>query len=189
MAFANCIANVRECLKAVRTREEALAGVRRNKKSLMSKADYANKRLGKMSPVDENFQQQTAILMSLREQIRTLDVEITVEEASLGDWKRTKAREWMRVLFKGMVECSASGVVIGAYGKTVIENVPTDVTQPGFARARYSRHSHVQSLVADAVLQLHEIPTLGEDFTVTFKTKPVSASKVSDGTSQPPNTA
>lgn len=65
-----------------------------------------------MSSLDKNLPQQTGILANLREQIRTLDVEIINGEAGLGDRKRVKAKEWMGVLFGGLLECSEKGVVV-----------------------------------------------------------------------------
>jgi len=111
-----------------------------------------------MSPENKNFRQQTGLLMSLREQIRALDVGIVVEEASLGDWKRAKAREWMGVLLDGLFECSEKGSVVATSGRAIIECVPTYTTQPGLPRARYSGHSHVQHLAAEAERKLQRIP-------------------------------
>ena len=111
---------------------------------------------------DENFQQRTGILASLREQIRTLDAKIVDEEASLGDWKRVKAKEWMGVLFGGLLECGAKGAVVATSGGAVIECVSTDTTQPGFPRVRYSGYSRVNILVAEAEQTLREISSASE---------------------------
>jgi len=113
-----------------------------------------------MSPGDRNLRQQTELLLSLREQIRMLDVEIMHEEVSLGDWKRVKAREWMGDLFGGLLECSETGSVIATFGRAIVGYVPTDTTQPGFPRARYSGRSQVERLVAEAECKLQK--TLGD---------------------------
>ena len=136
--------------------------MRRNKKSLTSKADSADKKLGKMSLGDKNFRQQIDLLSNLREQISTLDVEITNEEASLGDWKRTMAREWMGVLFGGLLECSKKGAVVATFGHTIVGHVPTEKTQPGRPRAHYSGHSQVGPLVVEAEQELHNISFVSE---------------------------
>ena len=138
--------------------------MRRHRKSVASKADSAEKKLNKMSSVDKNLQQQVAILASLREQIRTLDIEITNEGTSLGDLKRVKAREWMGVLFGGLLECSEKGVVVAKFGRAITGYVPTEATPPGFPRANYPDRSrrHVESLVAEAERTLHEISFIGE---------------------------
>ena len=129
----------------------------RRRKSIMSKADSADKRLNKMSPENKNLRQQTDLLMNLRDQIRTLDVEIMDEEANLSDWKRAKAREWMGVLFGGLLECSEKGAVVATFGRTIIGYVSTEKTQPGLPRAHYSGHSQVEPLVVEAERELHKI--------------------------------
>jgi len=110
-----------------------------------------------MSLENRNFQQQTDLFMSLCEDVRALDVKIVDEEASLGDWKRVKAREWMGALFGGLLECSEKGSVAATSGRAIIECLPTDMTQPGLARAPYSGHSRVGRLVAEAERKLQRI--------------------------------
>ena len=157
-SFASHIANVRGCLKTVRAREEALGEMRNRRKSLVSKADSTSKRLGKMNPENKNLRQQTDLLVNLRDQIRTLDVEIMDEEASLGDWKRVKAREWMGVLFGGLLECSEKGSVVATFGHAIVGCVPTEETRPGLPRTRYSGHSQVERLLKEAELKLQKAP-------------------------------
>ena len=131
--------------------------MRRGRKALMSKADSADRKLSKMSPEHKNLRQQTDLLSGLREQISALDVKIMNEEAGLGDWKRIKAREWMGVLFGGLLECSEKGAVVATFGRTIIGYVSTEKTQPGLARAHYSGHSQVEPLVVEAERELHKI--------------------------------
>jgi len=134
----------------------------RRRKSLTSKTDSADKKLNKMGPENKNLRQQTDVLVSLREQIRTLDVEIMDEEANLGDWKRTKAREWMGILFGGLLECSEKGAVVATFGRTIIGYVSTEKSQPGLPRATYSGHSQVEPLVVEAERELHKISFISE---------------------------
>lgn len=128
----------------------------------MSKADSADKKLNKMGPENKNLRQQTDLLTGLREQIHTLDVEVMNEEASLGDWKRTKAREWMGVLFGALLECSEKGAVVATFGRTIIGYVSTEKTQPGLPRVHYTGHSKVEPLVVEAERELHKITFVGE---------------------------
>ena len=144
----------------------------RRRKSLVSKADSADKKLSKMGPEGKNTRQQTDLLMGLREQIRTLDVEIMNEEAALGDWKRAKAREWMGVMFGALLECSEKGKVVATFGRTIIGYVPTEKTQPGLPRAHYTGHSEVEPLVVEAEREIHKISFMSE---------------VGDWAQQPPN--
>jgi len=186
-SFADRIASVRECLKVVRTREQPFGEMRRNKKSLMSRADYTEKRLNNMSSREKNFRQQTKLLATLREQIRTLNVKIMDEEARLmdeearlSDAKRDKAREWMDALFSGLLECSATGTIVATSGRAVIGCVPSDATQPGHPRVHYSGHPQVELLVAEAERTIRRISTIGEA-DVSF------VREAGDETLQPPN--
>ena len=133
----------------------------RNKRSLVSKADSTDKRLNKMSSGDKNFRQQTYLLSGLRKQIRRLDVEIRDQEASLGDVKRDKAREWMGDLLGGLLECSVTGAVVATSARSIIECVPTEPTQPGLPRVHYSGYSQVELLVAEAEQTIGKISNIG----------------------------
>jgi len=159
----------------------------------MSKADSTDKKLNKMSPDDKDFQQQTVILMSLREQIRIIGVNILYEEASLSDWKRVQAKEWMVVLFGGLLECSAKGAVVATSGAAVIECVPTNVTQPGLPRAQYFGHLQVELLMTEAEDMLREIASASEDGASFVSGAGISffneadVSEAGDGTTQTPS--
>lgn len=156
-SFSNHVSYIRECLKAVRTREEAFDDLNRRRRAVFSKADSAEKKLQKMNPENKNLRQQTDILMALKEQIRGMDVEIMNEEASLADWKREKAREWMGALFGALSETSEKGVIVADYGRSIVSHIPTETTEPGLPRAPYSGHSQVEPLVVDAERELHRI--------------------------------
>ena len=98
-------------MKAVRTREENLDELKRRRKSLISDADGAERKLSKMSPENKNLQAQTDLLLGLRNQTRDLDAEILAEEASLGDFKREATRNWMTLKFGGLQELCEKGLV------------------------------------------------------------------------------
>ena len=146
--LATNVPRIRESLKAARTREEALDDMRRRKGSLRSKIVSEKKKYDKMGGDTESLQQQRPrklLLQSLRRDLHAIDIEITNEEASLGDWKRIKAREWMAVLLGGLLECSEKGTVVAALGRAIIEDVPTETTQSGLPRARKSQPSNETS--------------------------------------------
>ena len=161
-SFAGYITNVRESLKAVRTREEAFAELLRQSRSLKPKADSADRKLNKMNPGDNDLRQQADMVRNLREQIRTLDAKIMDEKISLGGWKRVRARECMGALFCGLLECSATGAIVSTSGRGIIEYVPTEVSQPGLPQAHYSGHSHVEELLAEAERTLSKISSASE---------------------------
>jgi len=131
-------------------------------RSLKSRADSASKKLSKINPGERGYQKQADVLSDLREEIRTLDAEIVDEGISLGDWKHTQAREWMGILFGGLLECSEKGVVVATFGRTIIQHVPTEETQQGPSRPHYSGHSLVELAVAEAERKLHSISLVRE---------------------------
>ncbi len=98
-------------MKAVRTREENLDDMKRRRKSLMSSADSADRKLSKMSAEHKNFQAQADALNKLRDEIRAIDTDIMNEEANLGDFKRSSAKNWMGLKFGGLMELCEKGVV------------------------------------------------------------------------------
>ena len=111
--FATHETSVRELMKAVRSREEALEELRRKRKSLQSNADSADRKLSKMSAENKNFQAQADALNKLRDEIRAMDTEIMTEEASLGDFKRTSSKNWLGIKFGALMECCEKGAVSG----------------------------------------------------------------------------
>ncbi|KAI0090610.1 hypothetical protein BDY19DRAFT_936171 [Irpex rosettiformis] len=143
-------AKVREQMKAVRTREENLDEVKRRRKSLVSKADTADRKLGKMSAENKNFQSQADSLNKLREEIRGLDTEILNEEASLGDFKRSTAKYWMGLKFGALMECSSKGMIVGEMGKLIIEEIPLTPTEPGLPRPYYQGHARTEFVITEA---------------------------------------
>ena len=110
---------------------------------------------------NKNLRQQTDLLMSLHEQIRAMDAEVMTEEASLGDWKRAQAREWMGILFDGLLDCSEKGSVVATFSRAIIGCVPTGKTEPGLPRANYSGQSQVKPLMEEAQRKLQKISLAG----------------------------
>ncbi|KAF5339719.1 hypothetical protein D9611_009081 [Ephemerocybe angulata] len=148
---------IREHLKAIRSREEALDELRRRRRTVHKKADDADKKLHKMSPEHKNLDTQTELLHRLQDEIRTLDSEIMTEEASLGDFKRSTTRTWLGLKFGGLLECAERGTIIGEYGKLLVAEIPEDVTQPGMPRNLYYGHSKINSLVNEATRCVNEV--------------------------------
>lgn len=98
-------------MKALRTREENLDEMKRKRKSLQNNADSADRKLSKMSAENKNFQSQADALNRLRDEIRAMDTDIMTEEASLGDFKRTSAKNWMGMKFGALMESCEKGAV------------------------------------------------------------------------------
>ena len=159
-------------MEAVRAREEALAEMLRHSGSLESIAGSANKELKEMNPWEMGFQQQADMVRNLRKQICALDAEIVDETINLGEWKQVMAREWMGVLFGGLLECSENDSAIGRSGIAIVQSVPTWETQRSPLQPHDSGHSHAEPLVAEAERKPHSIPPTSE---------------AGDRTPQPPN--
>ncbi|KAF9448072.1 hypothetical protein P691DRAFT_71215 [Macrolepiota fuliginosa MF-IS2] len=148
---------MREQLKAIRTREENLDELKRRRRSVISKAESAGRKLQKMSPEHKNLVQQTDLLSRLQEEIRGLDTEIMRDEAAIGDFKRSATRSWMGLKFGGLLEFCEKGVIAGEFGKLIISEIPEDETQPGLPRNTYLGHSKVEELVAETHRCVNEV--------------------------------
>jgi len=148
---------IREQLKAIRTREEALDELRRRRRTVHRKADDAERKLSKMSPEHKNMDTQTELLYRLQDEIRTLDSEIMTEEAQLGDFKRAAARRWLGLKFGGLSECSERGGIIGDYGKLLVSEIPEDITQPGMPRNLYYGHTKINGMVNEALQSISQV--------------------------------
>jgi len=102
---------VRGYLKAIRSKEEALDELRKQRRATAAKEDSADRKLAKMGPEHKNLAAQTQLLTNLRQEIRTLDSQIMTDETALGDFKRSTTKTFMALKFGGMKELSEKGVV------------------------------------------------------------------------------
>ncbi|KAI0321404.1 hypothetical protein OF83DRAFT_311174 [Amylostereum chailletii] len=160
--FATHEQSIRDHMKAVRTREEKLDGLKSRRKSVAAKAESADKKLNKMTPENKNYQAQTEILVKLRDEIREMDADILAEEASLGDFKREATRMWMTLKFGGLQELCEKGTIVANFGKLIIAELPFDQTQPGAPRPYYLGHSQTEAYGVDAQMALSEVVFHGE---------------------------
>ncbi|KAF8147991.1 hypothetical protein B0H34DRAFT_803134 [Crassisporium funariophilum] len=159
---------MRDQLKAIRTREEALEDLKRRRRAVLRKADDAEKKLSKMSPEHKNLGMQTETLNRLRDEIRTMDSDIMMEEAALGDFKRSATRMWMGIKFGGLLECCEKGTIAGEFGKLLISEISEELSQPGLPRSLYYGHGKTESLVAEAHRCINEV-TLSTVASVGFR--------------------
>ncbi|KAJ8593333.1 hypothetical protein M405DRAFT_609905 [Rhizopogon salebrosus TDB-379] len=156
-AYASTHHGIRDTMKSLRTREEALDDLRRRRRRVGTAAESAEKKLNKMSPEHKNLTSQTDALNRLHEDMRTMDGDIIREEAELGDFKRRCAKSWMQAKFGGLAECCEKGVIVGDIGKAIVAEIPEDVTQPGLPRAYYSSHPRISSLVSEAQRSIAQV--------------------------------
>jgi hypothetical protein len=100
---------IRTSMKDLRTRGEALEGIRRRQRALTTQATHTERRLSKMTPHHINFAAQEAALSELRKDIRYLNEEIAEGEINCSKLKKTSAQQWMAKRFGGiysLAECS-----------------------------------------------------------------------------------
>ncbi|KAK0234929.1 hypothetical protein EDD85DRAFT_954441 [Armillaria nabsnona] len=148
---------IRDHMKSIRAREEALDELKRKRKVVVGRAEAAERKLSKMSPEHKNLAMQTDTLNQLRDQIRSLDSDIMTEEAALGDFKRSTTRSMMGLKFGGLLELSEKGVIVGDYGKLIVSEIPEDVTQPGMPRLMYTGHPKVEMLVSETYKAVNQV--------------------------------
>ena len=106
---------MREQLKVIRARDENLDEMKKRRRAVFRKADDADKKLSRMSPESKSLQMQTDLLSRLRDEVRSLDTDIVIEEAALGDFKRSATKTFMGLKFGGLLECCQKGSVCYAY--------------------------------------------------------------------------
>ncbi|KIM38523.1 hypothetical protein M413DRAFT_447754 [Hebeloma cylindrosporum] len=157
---------MRDQLKAIRTREEGLDDLKRRRRTLVRKAEDAEKKLSRMNPENKNLNMQPDLLNRLRDEIRSMDSDIMSEEAALGDFKRTATRMWMGLKFGGLSECCDKGTILAEFGKMIVSEIPEDITQPGLPRSLYYGHSKTEGFVSEASQRINEVtlsgvPTVG----------------------------
>ena len=85
--------------------------MKRRRKSLITKADSAEKKLSRMSSEHKQLTIQTELLAKLNADIKLIEGEIVVEETSMADFKRTTARALLAHKFGGMIELCEKGIV------------------------------------------------------------------------------
>ncbi|KAI0266407.1 hypothetical protein BC834DRAFT_127325 [Gloeopeniophorella convolvens] len=148
---------IREHMKAVRSQEEKLDGLRHRRKNVVSKADTAERKLNKMDPGNKNTPAQSELLLRLRDEIRDMDSTIMTDEAKLGDLKRTATKAWMTLKFGGLQECCRKGLIIADAGKLIMTELPQQETEPGQARPFYAGHARTETYATEAQRALTEV--------------------------------
>jgi len=153
--------------KRIREREETLDDLRRRRRSTGAKAESAEKKLAKMGPENKGLPGQTDLLEKLRQEMRSMDTEIVMEESKLGDFKRQcvissrdridrielmsrMLKEALSLKFGGMEELGEKMCIIGELGKLLLEEVPLEETPPGYGRAPYNGYEKTANAANEA---------------------------------------
>jgi len=64
-----------------------------------------------MGPEHKNLSVQNDLLSRLQTEIRSLDTDLMVEEAALGDFKRSASKAFMGLKFGALLDCCQKGIV------------------------------------------------------------------------------
>ncbi|ORY82349.1 Eisosome component PIL1-domain-containing protein [Leucosporidium creatinivorum] len=149
-AYAEHDANYRLQFKNIRTREENLAALKKSKNELGSKIETQDRKVSKMK--EENKDLPTALqrLAEMRQEMIGLENSVMNEETSLGDFKRTTTREAMSLKLGALLELAEKTVVVGELGKLMVDEIPTDRTEPGAPRAIYNGYEKTDELMQQA---------------------------------------
>ncbi|KAF9238257.1 hypothetical protein BU15DRAFT_62666 [Melanogaster broomeanus] len=186
--YASLHHTVRDNMKAVRTREEALDELHRRRRRVGASAESAEKKLNKMGPEHKNLAAQTELLNKLRDEMHSMDGDIVREEAGLGDYKRKCTKNWMTLKFGGLVEFCEKGAVrrvpyfsifpsmlltnsaqiVGDIGKDIIQSIPEEVSQTGLPLTEnmQSRPPNQQAPQGPANVPYLPTPSLGSELTL-----------------------
>lgn len=98
-------------MKAIRSRDEAFTQLKNKRSQVHSKMTKMDSKLREMNRRGEDLVNQTYKLDLIKEELRTLDGELTAETTELPSFKRRIARQWMSLKFGGLAECAKKGVV------------------------------------------------------------------------------
>jgi hypothetical protein len=90
---------------------ESLHNLKRDQRHALRKAEDADKHWRSLDPEHAMFATQTDARNNLWKEVREMNLEIKLEEAALGDFKRTATKMWMGLKFGGLVECCEKGAV------------------------------------------------------------------------------
>ncbi|CAO1618638.1 unnamed protein product [Parajaminaea phylloscopi] len=155
--FDSHLATLRLHFKSIRTREEGLADLKAKKRSLASKIESVERKLAKMGPENKELMKTTSLLKEHRSEMENLRVEVTAEEAAIGDFKRRTAKEAMGLKCGGLVELAEKMTIVGEVGKMIIDQIPLETTEPGMGRADYHGHARTEQLLQEASRSISDV--------------------------------
>lgn len=144
------LTTVRLHFKSIRTREEALSDLKARKRSLGSDIEKIEKKLAKMGPENKDLMRTTASLKEMRTEMDGMHVEVTNEEAAIGDFKRRTIRESLGIKSGALLEMAEKLTIIAEISKLMLDEIPLHPTQPGMPRAEYYGFAKTESLLQEA---------------------------------------
>ncbi|CDZ97696.1 Eisosome component PIL1/LSP1 [Phaffia rhodozyma] len=148
--FADRQVGIRSLWKEIRLMEETLDDTKKKRKAVGSRSEREEKKLVKMSSENKNLPMQTELMQSLRDEMRELDTEIMNTEASLSDFKRKATKDALSIKFGGLLELAEKMTIVGELGKLLLEEIPLEITPPGYGRAPYNSFDKTTRLSVEA---------------------------------------
>ncbi|KAM0788075.1 hypothetical protein ACM66B_001246 [Microbotryomycetes sp. NB124-2] len=142
--------NYRLHFKNIRTQEEDLAQLKRNRDSLGSKIEAQDKKVSRMKEENKDLPAAMQRLSEMRQEMAGLEHAVLNEEASLGDKKRQVTKIAMSLRLGALLEWAEKAVVVAELGKLIVDEVPTDRTEPGAQRAPYNGYQKTDDLMQQA---------------------------------------
>ncbi|KAM0754430.1 hypothetical protein T439DRAFT_321466 [Meredithblackwellia eburnea MCA 4105] len=157
VAFGQHDNNFRLHFKSVRTKEENLASLKRSQSSLASKIESQEKKVSKMKEENKDLPMATTKLHEMKQEMVGLENTVINEESKLSDFKRSATKEAMSLKLGAMLELAEKTVIIGELGKLIVDEIPTERTDPGMPRANYHGFDRTEVHMNEAVRCLGEV--------------------------------
>ncbi|KAI5481694.1 hypothetical protein MNV49_002920 [Pseudohyphozyma bogoriensis] len=143
--------------KSIRTKEEHLASLKRSKDKLQSNIESQDKKVSKMKEENKDLPAATTKLLEMRQEMVGLENTVINEETKLSDFKRSTTREAMSLKLGAILELAEKTVIIGEIGKLIIDEIPTERTEPGMPRAHYQGYDRTDEHMHEALRCLGEV--------------------------------
>ncbi|KDE06603.1 hypothetical protein MVLG_03099 [Microbotryum lychnidis-dioicae p1A1 Lamole] len=149
-AYAEHTGNARLHFKEIRTREEHLTSLKKSKETLGNKIENLDRKVSKMKEENKDLPASIHRLSEMRSEMIGLEHSVLNEESKLGDFKRSIVREAMSLKLGALLEMAEKMVVVAELGKLMIDEIPTERTEPGAPRAHYNSYDRTDELMQQA---------------------------------------
>ncbi|GAA5950180.1 hypothetical protein JCM3765_004232 [Sporobolomyces pararoseus] len=173
LAYAEHSTQYRLKFKEIRTMEENLSSLRRSRDQQGGKIEAQERKVSKMKEEHKDLPAAKQRLRELRDEMVGLENSVMTEDTRLGDFKRSAMREGLSLKLGALLELSEKTTVIAELGKLMVDELPTQRTQPGAPRAHYDGYDRTNYLLQEAQRCLQG---------VTFNPAPISELHGTDGT-------
>ncbi|GAA5915542.1 uncharacterized protein JCM6883_000286 [Sporobolomyces salmoneus] len=165
LAYAEHSVQYRLKFKEIRTMEENLSSLRRSRDQQGGKIEAQERKVSKMKEEHKDLPAAKQRLRELRDEMVGLENSVMTEDTRLSDFKRSSLREGLSLKLGALLELSEKTTVIAELGKLMVDELPTQRTQPGHPRAHYDGYDRTNYLLQEAQRCLQG---------VTFNPAPIS---------------